>query len=169
MAGVKGRSGGRNRKPSWLKVINGSAAHNAARVNRDEPAVDVNIPSAPDWLSGRARKLFARLGEQAATLRVIADTDAEALALAAHAADEFLAADELVTESGLVLSRTDSVGNQVLYKNPAVTVRESAWRRFSIAIRAFGLDPQSRATVKALKPRANTFTQFRQPPEDRER
>lgn len=162
MAGQKGRSGGRNRKPTWLKVINGSAQQHPERLNRDEPQVEVQVPEPPEWLNERAKEIFRELGEDAATLRVIAETDVHALALAAQAADEYLAADQLVSDSGLVLTKTDQAGNVIAYANPAVRIRESAWRRFSLALRGFGLDPQSRATVKTLggKPR-NRFASLK--------
>ncbi len=47
---------GRKRKPTELKIANGSAAHDPQRLNPFEPKVDRGRADMPDWLSEYARE-----------------------------------------------------------------------------------------------------------------
>lgn len=143
MAGIKGRSGGRNRLPDQIKALKGTLK--PGRTNPKAPRPSAKLPAPPDWLSERATAVYCKLGRELMALRVIGSSDGEALALAAHACDEFLTADDLVRRDGITLTRGETV-----YKNPAVGIRESAWKRYRDALRAFGMDPQSRHSVRTI-------------------
>lgn len=143
MAGAKGRSGGQNRLPDKLKLLKGTLKQ--SRINPKAPAPSVKLADPPQWLTQRGLDIYLRLGRALLTLRVIGSCDADALALAAHACDEFLQADEQVKRDGLTLTRGTTT-----YKNPAVVIRESAWKRYRDALRSFGMDPQSRDSVRTI-------------------
>ncbi|HEY4370274.1 MAG TPA: phage terminase small subunit P27 family [Steroidobacteraceae bacterium] len=143
MAGTKGRSGGQNRIPDEIKARKGTLK--PSRTNSKAPRPAVKLAAPPRWLTERATSIYRRLGLALLELRVIGSSDGEALALAAHAGDEFLQADELVQRDGITLTRGSTI-----YKNPAVSIRESAWKRYRDALRSFGMDPQSRDGVRTI-------------------
>jgi P27 family predicted phage terminase small subunit len=137
------------------------------RMNSDEPAIVVHAPPPPDWLSERAREFYLSLSRDAERLGVMSDSDGQALALTAHAADEFLVADEQVTKYGLLIKRTHLDGIVTAHLNPAVRARQDAWRRYSVGLRSFGLDPQSRATVRAVpREQENPFEELKRLDDD---
>lgn len=147
MAGVRGRSGGSNRLPTAIKEARGTLRK--SRLRSDEPVLSLTLPSPPEWLSESGRLAYARLGQRVLLARVVTEVDGDALALAVSALEEMLAADEIVRRDGAVLERTTETGSS-FYRHPAVMIRADAWRRYRDALRAFGLDPQSRAGVSAI-------------------
>ncbi len=147
MSGVAGRSGGQ-RKPTMLKIVTGTARPD--RLRAKEPMPPPAIPAAPDWLSAEARGYFEHLGELAGRLGVLAETDCEIVALAAHAFEEFRAADAIVARAGLLIER-DSRYGRTYVRNPALAVRRDAWQRYRDALRAMGLDPVARSIVATLE------------------
>lgn len=147
MAGVKGRSGGHNRLPTRLKARRGTLRK--SRLNPKEPRLEVFLPAPPPWLSPRACDFYARLGAIAEIAAVVTRADGDALGLAAAALEELVEADEIIRKEGAVLTRTTENG-EVHYRHPAAIQRADAWRRYRDALRAFGLDPQSRAGVSAI-------------------
>ena len=78
MAGVKGKSGGRNKKPDKLKVIQGTFDKSRAI----KPAVDPNvaIPEMPDGLPPEAVEVWHWLTEKLYTLNAISELDGPCLA-----------------------------------------------------------------------------------------
>lgn len=149
MSGVRGRSGGHNRLPTSSKRTRGTLRK--CRLQQHEPQPEVFLPDAPKWLSRRARKFYAQLGAITELARVVTRADGEALALAASALDELVQAEKTIRKEGAILTRTTENGVSH-YRHPAAVLRESAWRRYRDALRAFGLDPQSRGTVSAISP-----------------
>lgn len=147
MSGVKGRSGGRNRLPTYIKDGRGTNRRDRSRPN--EPKPKVCLPPTPVWLSDEAKVIYARLGRTVVRMRVCTEADGEALALAAVALEDWQEADRRIREDGMILTRSTEHG-QVLYRNPAGIVKERAWRNYRDALRSFGLDPQSRAGVAAV-------------------
>lgn len=147
MVGIAGKSG-RPRLPTQLKLIRGTAR--PSRMRPGEPMPPAAIPQAPEWLSAEARGYFEHLAELAGRLGVLAETDVEIVALAAHAREEFRQADEIVTRGGMVIPRDGRYGRTYV-RNPALAVRRDAWQRYRDAIRSLGLDPVARGMVSALE------------------
>jgi P27 family predicted phage terminase small subunit len=149
MSGVKGRSGGQNRLPNAVKELQGTL--DSRRQNVREPRVTFGMPKPPRWLkSEKALEHFQAIGEVAVEAGVISTVDGNALAMAAAALCEYIAACEDVDANGLLMSESTKEGNGRTRLNPAASVRSDAWRRFREGLRMFGLDPQSRGSVVAI-------------------
>lgn len=148
MVGIAGRSGGANKKPSGLRLVEGTWRKDRARPG--EPRPPVGVPRPPKSLSPGARHAYRRLAKAAALLGVLCLADREALVLLAETAEELRQARELI-EKGGPFYWTDTRAGRVLKPNPAIRVRESAARRYRDLLRDFGLTPQSRAGVEALE------------------
>ncbi len=120
------------RKPTALKILNGSAAHDPQRVNRDEPkaAALTDIPAPPAYtpLVGRARKAWDDLAARAIALGVLTDADLPALASVCRDFAEY----ENARRDGEAWRRADA-----------------AKRRYDAGLRSFGLTPSDRSRVHA--------------------
>jgi phage terminase small subunit len=88
MAGVAGRSGGWNRKPTSLKVLQGT--FRADRANPLEPRLAAGRPPRPAWLSESARGHWRRLVEETEALGVLTPVDGIALAMLAQTLDAYV-------------------------------------------------------------------------------
>lgn len=119
-------------KPSALKVLNGSAAHNPGRVNRLEPKPAPGVTDPPAWLprTGPARAAWDRNLPVLLRMRVLTEADAEALALGCVALAEYLAA-----------KRRGEKG----WRRAA-----DAWKRYQSTLRDFGMTPSARTRVQMV-------------------
>ena len=86
---------------------------------------------------------------------MMTELDKTALALYCAAWQEYLDADALVNDChiagrtrGHELVQINDKGNG--YVNPAVKVRQDAWKRLVVALREFGMTPSARSSVTVL-------------------
>lgn len=85
MAGVKGRSGGANRKPREVLVAQGTLRPDRHGDEGAELEVSRERPPAPPSLAGHAVKVWGEILDDLETMGILADSDAgsiESLALA---------------------------------------------------------------------------------------
>jgi phage terminase small subunit len=120
------------RKPTALKVLNGSDAHHPERRNPQEPKgtvlSEVPLPPAYMPLVGRARKAWNDLAARAIALGVLTDADLPALASVCRDFAEY----ENARRDGEAWRRADA-----------------AKRRYDAGLRSFGLTPSDRSRVHA--------------------
>lgn len=118
------------RKPTALKILQGTDAHHPERRNPAEPHPAVGA-KPPPWLprNGPARSAWRRLAPVLTATRVLTVADAEALALACLALADFLEA------------RADANGWRRA---------DAAWERYSGMLVQFGMTPSSRVRVSAV-------------------
>jgi len=77
MAGQKGRSGGHNRKPTKLKLLEGTFRKD--RANPDEPRLENAIPKPSYNLPNKAKKEYKNLTEILNTMGILTEADGIAL------------------------------------------------------------------------------------------
>ncbi|MGH2512371.1 MAG: hypothetical protein ACRDGQ_06765 [Candidatus Limnocylindrales bacterium] len=127
---------GRIPKPTALKILNGSAAHDPQRINRDEPtapALSV-APPAPAWLTKRAADEWAGLARDAMLLGVLTEADLRTVAATAAAFDEYISAADWHE-------------------------RDAAWRRYFTGLSRLGLNPSDRTRLHVTgKPTVDPMT-----------
>jgi hypothetical protein len=118
------------RKPTALKILQGTDAHHPERRNPAEPRPALGA-KPPPWLprNGPARSAWRRLAPVLTATRVLTVADAEALALACLALSDFLEA------------RADANGWRRA---------DAAWKRYSGMLVQFGMTPSSRVRVSAV-------------------
>lgn len=120
------------RRPTALKVLNGSDAHHPERRNPNEPTAPVltETPTPPAFapLVGRARRAWDDLAARAIALGVLTDADLPALASVCRDFAEY----ENARRDGEAWRRADA-----------------AKRRYDAGLRSFGLTPSDRSRVHA--------------------
>jgi phage terminase small subunit len=92
MSGVPGASGGQNRKPTSLKLLQGTWRPD--RHNPREPVLPAGRPRRPEWLRKAARPHWRRLVDDTEALGLLTAVDGVALALLAEALACYEAAPE---------------------------------------------------------------------------
>ena len=141
------------RKPTALKVLNGSAAHHPERRNRAEPEpplVEVGA-QPPAWLTDkRARAYWPDAVALLTAQRILAVTDTTALGLLCVALADYVEAAAIVAKKGLTYATKTATGSEMVRANPAVAIRDDAWRRLRAILADFGATPASRPRVAAL-------------------
>lgn len=146
MAGRKGRSGGRNRKPTALKVIEGTDRPD--RANPNEPKAPPGDVSEPPELAGYALECWRDLAPLLTEMGLLDLSSARMLVALCEAYADWREAVDDIAAKGAYYEV-----NERQLSRPAVGVREKAWRRYHLGLTEFGLTPASRARVEA-KPTA---------------
>lgn len=155
---------GRPRKPSALRVLQGNPG------KRPIPG-DVNlppsVPTRPEWLTGRAKKVWTRVTKALRAIGVLHELDREKLAFMCQAVDEAYDLEQRVIQ----LRKNDALPwapmpededaerpprptGLVFYTskgfpmpNPILAIRNQAVARFNSMASEFGLSPSARATL----------------------
>ena len=163
MAGLKGRSGGHNRKPTHLKLIEGTLGKNPQRANKREPKATVTATRklrAPSWAGKLARKWFRYFQREVTTLGVLADTDEAALQGLAMAAAELEMAWRVLQDKGYTYEVVDEAGNVTIRPRPEVAIANKARKEMKQWFALFGLSPADRARVQVGKEPEDPFEAF---------
>ena len=124
------------RKPTALKILNGSAEHHPERINRAEPQPDIltEAPPPPSYIRVGLHPVWYEYVASAMALRVLSTADLDALAATVLARAEYLTAR----------------------RDPRQWRRASdAWKRWLAGLREFGLTPSARTRVHATPPAAD--------------
>jgi P27 family predicted phage terminase small subunit len=137
---------GRPRKPTALKVLEGT--NRADRENKNEPAVNVEIPEPPEHLSELALIEWHRIAPVLFKYGLLSNIDMAALAAYCQAFSRWAKAEtQLKTESYTI--KTDK-GN--IIQNPLVGIANQAMIQMRAFLIEFGMTPASRTKVSANKP-----------------
>jgi len=134
--------GGHNRKPTALKVLQGTA-----RPDRmvNEPKPQPIAPKPPSWLPREARRKWRELAPKLERLGLLTELDGEKFAaMCMHWAVMVEAAKEIKRRGVLVPSAR---GDGALVKNPALQILRDNSKAFDRYAGQFGMDPQSRGRI----------------------
>lgn len=155
MAGVKGRSGGRNAVPTELKLIRGNPGKRKLNI-KGHPGAGT-APDRPNWLTQEASEEWDRVVTELDRLKMLAKVDRAALIGHCEAVSQLREATEDIAERGvtlLVLEREFDDGTKLyakVAKNPAVTVAQNAMAQIRGFCAEFGLSPSARARMTPLE------------------
>lgn len=156
MPGVKGRSGGQNRKPTVIKQTQGT--EKPSRANPREPKVTPGIPQPPTWLCEDGVIEYERLAPMVKEMNVCSLNDGDALALAADALRQYKELDKQIGRK--LLLKVDTKYGYKEVRNPLIVARTDAWSRFQRQLVRFGMDPSSRGAVTTLPPPKDEKEEF---------
>lgn len=137
---------GRPRKPTALKLIQGTAR--ADRSPENEPKPEIEIPAVPGHLSDEAKVEWGRISQELAELGLLTRIDRGALAAYCESWAQWVEACAKVRELGVV-SVSDK-GNE--YLNPWVGVRSKSLELMHKFAAEFGMTPASRSRI-SVKPK----------------
>jgi phage terminase small subunit len=130
MAGVAGRSGGTNRKPKHLKIVQGT--YRKDRANHTEPEPELGIPEHPKGMTYKAKKYYHELAKIIEDMKVLTVADKFALKILA---ENFVDYDDARKSPEKSYTKIVNLRGQIL-----------------IGLREFGLTPASRSRVSTRSP-----------------
>ena len=146
---------GPSSKPNSIKRLEGNPG--GRPLPEAEPQLAAEAPRAPKWIreDSQSHNLWRSLVRQLEPMRVLTKSDQTALAALTEALRDWLEARREIRKSGLLMQYTSDRGSKSIVRNPAVAIRNEAWKRLTKQLGRFGLDPSSRADVEALPERAD--------------
>jgi P27 family predicted phage terminase small subunit len=136
------------RKPTRLKILNGSAAHDPQRINRREPQPTVGFPRMPSDLGPVAQQVWRQVARTMGRTGVITGADSDILRVFCETVARYRQAETVLAQSGpLIVAKGNGSRRGELVKNPlAQIVRDNAVLMRMLA-RELGLTPASRPTL----------------------
>lgn len=147
-------SGGKNRKPTKLRKLQGNLGHRP--LNEQEPEPEAGDPPMPKDLPKKAQIEWKRILPIVRGMKVLTVADGDALEALCMARVRWRQAENLIERMGQVVVETRETGSgqnrkteKRVKKNPAVTVASDAMRHMRALLADFGMTPASRSGVKA--------------------
>jgi P27 family predicted phage terminase small subunit len=142
MPGVKGRSGGQNRKSAEVHLLEGT--FRADRHNANEPKPTAGAPSCPTWLDKEAKAEWHRLVPVLdGAMGILTVAEREILTVICQAWSVVRETTRVLEKQG----RYQKVGDH-LVPHPAVADQRAAWKMLKDCCAVLGLDPSSRTRLK---------------------
>lgn len=136
--------GGRPRKPTALKVLQGNPGKRA--INTEEPKFQPSPETPPDWLLGAGRELWQRLAPQLIATGVLTDVDRDLFASGCERWGVYHEASKQVESLVIITPSNGAVAN------PLLAIAKSALADAMAVFREFGIGASSRSKVKATAP-----------------
>lgn len=164
MAG-NGNSGGQNRKPTAMKIMEGT--DRADRLNPNEPEPElVKIPTtAPDYFEKEAKKEWDRSISKLMDMNVLAVADYALFEAYCVEYGRYVRLEKEIQREGEVIAVTDyfkgkdgepgSIKSESSAMNPKCRLRKEAHDSMVRLAQQFGLTPVSRSRVSAQKKKEN--------------
>ena len=154
--------GGRPRKPTALKVLEGNPGKRP--LNKEEPKAPALESPPPVWLSEIGRQAWIDIQAELKASGIITELDRVALELLCAAYAEFRECAEFVAENGRTYTSTTEDGAEMIRAYPEYAMMQESWRRCSGMLGNFGMTPAARSRVKAATPgqTANRFSKWNQ-------
>jgi P27 family predicted phage terminase small subunit len=134
---------GAPRKPTALKVVNGTARK--GRDNPDEPKPEVCELACPDYLPEHAAAEWRRIVPELVILGLLSAVDRVALEGYCFNYHRWREAEEVIEEEGLTMCTPQGFEMQ----RPEVSIGNQARKQCLEFLREFGLSPASRGKVRA--------------------
>lgn len=139
---------GRKKTPLALVQLRGNPGRRP--LNLAEPKPRQGKPKCPAWLTDRAKEHFAVLCRELEAMHILAACDFGRIADAAVALAKAEECQAAIREHGYWETRIDPVtGERVAKRWPWAIEEARAWEQFGRAATCLGLDPTSRARLKA--------------------
>lgn len=133
--------GGRPRKPTRLKIIQGT--YRADRAGLNEPDPEPVAPKCPTFLKGQARREWKRISEHLEGLGLLTQIDLAALASYCLAWETLIESDKVIRAEG----RTILTPNGSTQQHPELSIRNRAMDQVRMFLTEFGMSPASRTRI----------------------
>jgi P27 family predicted phage terminase small subunit len=152
------------RKPTALKELSGSAAHDPQRQNKNEPKMEAMDLPVPPGLSSEARREWKRIAPILANqMKVLTEADRGALVGYCSAFGNVVWAEKTIAKEGRMIAKYAIIpgtsepvlvdGKPVVIgyqKHPAMGILKDALAAMRGYAQIFGLSPADRSRVAAI-------------------
>ncbi|MCK9519978.1 MAG: phage terminase small subunit P27 family [Dehalococcoidia bacterium] len=144
---MTGRSRGRPKTPTALKVLEGNPGNRTIPKNEVKPAP--LAPKCPSWLHKYAKKEWKLLAPKLEALGLLTEVDISAFASYCQAYARWREAEEFMTKHDNTIFKTPSGYLQQL---PQVAIAQKYMALMLTSLSKFGLSPSDRAGLVASRP-----------------
>lgn len=147
-------SGGHNRKPTHLKVIQGTAR--PSRMNKNEPKPPPIAPKCPARLPAKAKKEWRRLAPDLERLGLLTRLDRDALADLCLCIVRLEEAEQDIAKRGMLVPG----GLGGMKRNPNIITAKEYRAALSRWCDKFGLNPAIRGSMNIARPEKEDDEEF---------
>lgn len=146
-----GNGGGRPRKPTALKQLEGTAR--ADRINPLEPTgLAIKIPRPPTTMTARQKKAWRAFAKVLDPMRVVTEADLAAFDMMVRSHCIVLEADESLRAAGSLLVTEDvGAGRKRIKRRPELDIIATHQKLLLLHYSRFGLTPADRSRVSTLE------------------
>ncbi len=146
--------GGRPRKPTKLKILEGNRGHRS--LGKPQPEPTRGAPRMPAHLPMAAKRLWQMLAGELDAIGIMTKVDGAALEGLCVAYARAVEADKVLAREGLTVDVKkeidDGDGRKKLvtvmtYQRPEVAISHNCWRRYKEFCAEFGLTPSARGKL----------------------
>ncbi len=138
--------GGRPRKPTALRVLEGNRSKSP--LPADEPMPDGEA-RCPEWLDAEAKKCWRRNADRLARVGLLTGADADGFATYCQAYSTWKRMCIVIQQEGETMESVNSAGKEVVIRRPEVQIMNDAHRQMLALMSRFGLSPADRAKISA--------------------
>lgn len=141
---------GRPKKPSNLKILNGTARPD--RMAKNEPKPKPIAPACPSWMDSTAKKEWKRVAKTLEELGLLTQLDMASLAAycqsyAVYVHAQKIANDYYKEHGRYTTSYTNKSGAENQVSIPEIAICEKALKQMKMFANDFGLSPSARARI----------------------
>ena len=134
---------GRNRKPTSLKLVDGTYRESRAAKNEAKPPVSVKIPKPPEQLTAEAKREWRRAAPMLHRLGLLSQADLPVFACYCQAWADFLLSVETIKYAPKVVKTP----NGHLQVHPLMTMRRQCADQLLRFAGQFGMTPAARTKI----------------------
>lgn len=135
----------RPRKPTPLKLLQGT--FEPTRENPNEPILPAEVPVAPDFLKGEARKEWDSMSEKLMGIGCISLVDKACFAGYCQMYGRWIEIEKQLADESLVIKTS----KDTTMANPLVAMANNTYKILQKALVEFGMTPVSRSRVSVPK------------------
>jgi P27 family predicted phage terminase small subunit len=140
--------GGRPRKPSALKLLQGTFRKDRAPKREPKPPAGDRPPSPPSYLGKVARAEWARLAKRLHGVGLLTEVDRSKFAMYCQAYARWQEAEQVITEQGM----TFMTDKGYVCQRPEVSISNKQCEIARKIGGEFGLDPAARSRIDVPEP-----------------
>lgn len=139
---------GRPRTPDAIKEAQGTLRQD--RIQEDEMRVALmeSLPAAPEMLTEDGQREWYSACSTLLDLGMLHRVDLNALLAYCIEVDTYYQAAALIRETGLIITESRREDTSITKANPAVQIRNTAFKNMMAAAAQFGFTPAARTRIK---------------------
>lgn len=151
----------RPRKPTQLKVLDGGRLRGDRDALQFQARPEIALPSCPDWLDAKARKIWHKIGPELVNLGLLSVIDGDIFGSYAETAARYGEVCERIDTLEKCMATTPN-GFEV--QSVLFQLRNTLQKQLVALGREFGMTPAARSSIKVNTEQqdlfANEFDQF---------
>ena len=144
---------GRYRKPTQLKIIQGTFCKSRANRGEPKPRLVNEVPKPPQHLNGFGKWIWRRVAPELVEKQILTVLDLPALEILCDAYGLYRAARAAMLRKGRTLQQY--LQGQNSQTTPEATMMRQCWATFKAFMAEFGLSPSSRGRLDIPAPKAD--------------